>query len=98
MPIPPGSLVSWPTASPSSSAPGSSLSWRSRRTLGGQSQLHLGLVHGHEERYELSIVAFVKARDCYDAAAVAAQSRAGEIEASSLPEPCEQPAPAWLGG
>ena len=63
-----------------------------------ESQLHLGLVHGHEERYELSIVAFVKARDCYGAAAVAAQSRAGEIEASSLPEARKETARARLAG
>ena len=61
-----------------------------------ESRLHVGLIHGHKERYELSIVAFVKARDCYAAAAVAAQSRAGEIESSSLSEARRETARARL--
>lgn len=61
-----------------------------------ESRLHLGLIHGNKARYEPSVVAFVKARDCYAAAAVAAQSRAGEIETSSLPETRKDTARARL--
>ncbi len=51
-----------------------------------ESQLHMGLIHGYQARYEPSIVAFVKARGCYDGVALSAQARAAEIEAASLPE------------
>jgi tetratricopeptide (TPR) repeat protein len=61
-----------------------------------ESRLHLGLIHGNKARYELSVVAFVKARDCYAAAAVGAQSRAGEIETSSFPEARKEAARARL--
>lgn len=61
-----------------------------------ESQLHLGLIHGQKERYDLSVAAFMKARDCFDATAVAIQSRAGEIEASTLPEARKETARARL--
>ncbi len=51
-----------------------------------ESHLHLGLIHGLQERPESAVVAFVRARDCYARAADGALARRREIEESTLTE------------
>ncbi len=51
-----------------------------------ESHLHLGLIHGLQERPESAVVSFVRARDCYARAANGALARRREIEESTLTE------------
>jgi len=62
----------------------------SRNPADCESHLHLGMIHGQEDRFGPSVTSFVKARDCFASAAESAAARRGEIEASSLPESRKQ--------
>ncbi|MBK5254441.1 MAG: hypothetical protein JJE39_00255 [Vicinamibacteria bacterium] len=68
----------------------------SRNASDCESHLHLGMIHGQLERFEASVGAFVRARDCYAVVADSASVRRNEIDASSLPEPRKEIARARL--
>ncbi len=58
----------------------------SRNPVDCEALLHLGLIHGQQERPESAVVSFVRARDCYARAANGALARRREIEESALTE------------
>lgn len=58
----------------------------SRNPTDCEALLHLGLIHGQQERPESAVVSFVRARDCYARAADGALARRREIEESTLTE------------
>ena len=51
-----------------------------------EAHLYLGMTLGQKQRFEPSIVAFVRARNCYAGLVAAAASKAAEIERSALSE------------
>jgi tetratricopeptide (TPR) repeat protein len=58
----------------------------SRNQADCESHLHLGMIHGKKDRFDVSIVSFLRARDCYAALAESSASKRAEIDASSLSE------------
>lgn len=58
----------------------------SRNPVDCEALLHLGLIHGQQERPESAVVSFVRARDCYSRAADGALARRREIEEAALTE------------
>lgn len=58
----------------------------SRNPADCEALLHLGLIHGQQDRPASAVVSFVRARDCYSRAADGAMARRREIEESALTE------------